>query len=157
MNRKVVLLLVFCLAFTSMAAAFPRPFLKPEVTWTPDQPEPNDYITVTVSTEETNVSGIVLQVCVKTEDNYVCRIPDQMVKLNNLYTHSFYINDTAEVHLNLTLQYEDGSEMYDNSTSLQVTTASDDGNGNTPGFGYLMAMVAAGLIAVLVRRRQAKF
>ena len=155
MNRKVVVLLVFFLAFASMADASPR--LRPEVTWTPDEPEPNDHITVTVSTEEANVSGIVVQICIETEDNYVCRIPDQMIKLNNRYTQSFYINETAEVHLNLTIHYEDGSEVYDNSTSFQVKTASDDGNGSTPGFGYLITMVAAGFIALLVRRHQAKF
>ena len=157
MNRKVVVLLVFFLAFASMAAAAPRAFIQPEVTWTPDEPEPNDHITVTVSTEDANVSGIVLQICIETEDNYVCRIPDQMIQLNNQYTQSFYINETAEVHLNLTIQYEDGSEVYDNSTSFQVKTVSDNGNGDTPGFGYLITMVAAGFIALLVRRHQAKF
>jgi hypothetical protein len=146
MIQKVIVLMLLLLTFTSAAIAAPQSFSQMEVTWAPFEPTPGDQITVTVGTQETNISGIVMQVCVKTEDNYVCRIPQQMPEINGDFVYSFYINETAEVHLNLTVQYEDGFDVYDNSTSFKVGPV-DEGNGGTPGFGFLMAVMAVGLAA----------
>ena len=156
MIKQIVALLILFLTLASVATAAPRTFSQLEVKWIPDNPEPDDQITVTVSIEETNVSGIILQVCVKTEDNYVCRIPEPMQEIDGTYTHSFYIYERAEVHLNLTIQYQDGYEIYDNSTSFKVETPSDD-DGSTPGFGFLLAIGATGLLAMFLKHYRKKF
>jgi PGF-CTERM protein len=156
MIRKIIASLMIFLAFSAVVSAAPRAYSQLEVTWAPNQPEPGERITVTVSSEETNVSGIHLQVCVKTKDNYVCRIPEQMQELNGDYVHSFYINDTAEVFLNFTIRYLDGFKAYDNSSSFDVKTAAGD-NGGTPGFGFVLAVTAAGLAAVFARKQRKKF
>ncbi|HDS59989.1 MAG TPA: LPXTG cell wall anchor domain-containing protein [Thermoplasmatales archaeon] len=155
MMRTVTLALVVLIALSPVVAAAPRLFLKPEVTWTPEQPEPGDRITV-YATPEGNVTSMVLQVCVDTDDNYICRIPQAMEKTDDLFSLSFYINETAHVHLNFSLTYGDGSQVYDNTTSFRVEP-SEGGNGGDgmPGFA-LAGVLAAGAGALMARRRRTK-
>jgi len=116
-------------------------------TITPQHPEPGDKITVSVPAES-NVSNITIQVCI----GDICRLPEPMEKMGNEYTYSFYVNETADVHLNFTIHYSDGTSAWDDSTSFRVEKAS---NGNTPGFASAIALSAA-VIALLIRRKQTK-
>jgi len=150
--RSIALALVVLIALSSVVAAAPRPFREPQVTWTPEHPEPGDRITV-YAAPEGNVTSMVLQVCVDTDDNYICRIPKDMEKTDDLFSLSFYINETADIHLNFTLTYGDGSQVYDNTTSFRVEP-SEGGNG-MPGFA-LAGVLAAGAGALMARRRRTK-
>lgn len=153
--RTVTLVLVAMIALSTVVAAAPRPFLRPEVTWTPQQPEPGDQITI-YATPDTNVTSMVLQVCVETSDNYVCRIPEEMEKVDHTFSLSFYVNDTAQVHLNFTLIYDDGSQAYDNTTSFRVEPSGGGEGGGLPGFA-VAGVLAAGAGVLLTRRRRTKF
>ncbi|MEA2054247.1 MAG: hypothetical protein U9O96_03905 [Candidatus Thermoplasmatota archaeon] len=117
------------------------------VTWTPEHPEPGDKITVYLKADE-NVSKVILQVCI----GDICRLPEQMEKDNGNYVYSFYVNETADVHLNFTVEYTDNTSTWDNSTSFAVEKA---GRNSTPGFASIASIIAisVAMTAVFLRKR----
>lgn len=116
-----------------------------DVTVTPETPEPGEEITASFPAPEGAVNA-TLQVCVGDK----CYIPAQMERQGDQFRHTFYINETGEAHLNITVEHRDGSMTYDNATTFRVKNA--DGGSSMPGFtaGIVMAAVAA--IATLYRR-----
>ena len=119
------------------------------VTWSPENPEPGDKITVALS-PESGVSNVTIQVCV----GDICRLPQPMEKVGGDYTYDFYVNETADVHLNFTIDYSNGSTIWDDTTSFRVEKAAA-GNGS-PGFGSVLAVFAAAAAVLLVRRKRTK-
>lgn len=81
----------------------------------PEYPEPGEKITVSVPAES-NVSNITIQVCV----GDICRLPQPMEKVGDEYIYSFYVNETADVHLNFTIAYSNGTSIWDDSTYFKV-------------------------------------
>ena len=120
--------------------------LSPSIT--PEHPAPGDKITVTLPAES-NISSITIQVCV----GDICRLPEPMEKVGDEYTRSFYVNETAEVHLNFTINYADGNSTWDDSTHFKVEKA---GKSSTPGFEFAVAVSAAAAAMLLFARKRTK-
>ncbi len=119
------------------------------VTWSPETPEPGDKITVNLNAGE-NVSGVAIQVCI----GDVCLIPKPMERVGEEYIHSFYVDETAEIHLNFTMEYADGNNTWDDSTYFKVEKT-NDGRG-TPGFEFVIAVSAAAAALLLARIKRTK-
>ena len=117
-----------------------------DVTIIPENPAPHEQITATFPAPTGAVNATVM-VCVGDK----CFIPAEMELQGNVFTHTFYINETGEAHLNISVEYQDGSVEWDNSTTFDVEDAGD-GNGGTPGFGLVAILIAIVAIAVLQRR-----
>ncbi|HHH77656.1 MAG TPA: hypothetical protein ENL18_00375 [Thermoplasmatales archaeon] len=118
-----------------------------DVTWSPEHPAPGDKITVNLS-PGSNVSNVTIQVCV----GDICRLPQPMEKAGDEYTYSFYVSETADVHLNFTIKYTNGSSTWDDTTRFKVEKS---GNGS-PGFGSVIAVSAAAAAVLLVRKKRTK-
>ena len=111
----------------------------------PEHPEPGDKITVSLPAES-NVSGVTIQVCV----GDICRLPEPMEKVGDEYIYSFYVNETADVHLNFTIAYSNGTSIWDDSTHFKVEKS---GGGSTPGFASVIAVSATAGAFLIMKRR----
>lgn len=129
------------------------------VTITPEQPQTGEEITAHLPAPSGAVNATV-QVCIGDK----CFVPAEMEKYSRetkdcdncshiFFLHTFYINESGEAHLNIMIEYENGSRTWDNTTAFKVEGA-DGGNGTngTPGFGLAAVMAAVVAIAVLQRR-----
>jgi hypothetical protein len=145
-NVKIIPVLaalaIFSIAITQVNAL--------DVIWSPEHPEPGDKIMVNLS-PESGVSNVTIQVCV----GDICRLPQPMEKVSEnyiYYTYSFYVNETADVHLNFTTDYINGSSTWDDTTSFRVEKSGND----SPGFGSVIAVSAAAVAILLMRKKKTK-
>lgn len=115
-----------------------------DVTVTPETPEPGEEITASFPVPEGAVNATV-QVCVGDK----CFVPARMERQGDLFRHTFYINETGDAHLNITVTFPNGSETWENASSFTVAKAG--GNG-IPGFTAFLGMAAVAVVAVLARR-----
>lgn len=116
-----------------------------DVTISPETPASGEEITATFPAPAGAVNATV-QVCI----GDICYIPAQLEEQGGVFRHTFYINETGQAHLNITVEYHDGSVTYDNATAFQVTET-DGGNG-TPGFTVGAVMAAVVAVIALLRR-----
>ncbi len=116
-----------------------------DVTVTPDTPEPGEQITASFSAPEGALNA-TLQVCIGDK----CFIPAEMERQGDMFRHTFYINETGEAHLNVTVEFPNGTETWENASTFQVKKAG--GGSMMPGFTAGAVMAAATAIAVLRRR-----
>ena len=119
-----------------------------DVTIAPENPAPHEQITATFPAPDGAVNATVM-VCIGDK----CFIPAELEVQGNVFTHTFYINETGEAHLNISVGYQDGSIEWDNSTAFDVGDTGD-GNDGTPGF-TLVAFVAA-IVAIAILQRRTK-
>ncbi|MFO8132313.1 MAG: PGF-CTERM sorting domain-containing protein [Thermoplasmatota archaeon] len=139
MNRTVyAVLLTGMLAMAPLAGAL-------DVTVSPETPAPHEQITATFPAPAGAVNATIM-VCI----GDTCYIPAEMERQGDVFTHTFYINETGEAHLNISVEHQDGSMTWDNETAFEVREAGS-GNG-TPGFAAVLAVAALVAVAVLVRR-----
>jgi len=117
-----------------------------DVTVSPASPASGEPITASFPAPDGAVNATVM-VCIGDK----CFIPADMERQGDTFTHTFYINETGEAHLNISVEYQDGSMTWDNATAFQVQEA-DDGNGGTPGFTFWAVMAAVAAVALLYRR-----
>jgi len=116
-----------------------------DVSISPEAPEPGEPITASFPAPDGALNATV-QVCIGDK----CYIPAEMERQGDLFRHTFYINETGEAHLNVTVDFENGSETWEDIATFEVKEA-DGGNG-TPGFSLVAAVAAVVAIALLYRR-----
>lgn len=139
MNRALAVgLLVGVLVAAPLGSAL-------DVTISPASPTPEEEITATFPAPAGAVNATV-QVCI----GDICYVPAEMERQGGVFRHTFYINRTGEAHLNITVEYQNGTLTWENTSTFQVKEA--DGGTGIPGFtaGAVMAAVVA--IAALSRR-----
>ncbi len=140
--RKIVasiVLLAGLLLMAPLASAL-------DVTVSPASPASGEPITATFPAPDGAVNATVM-VCIGDK----CYIPAEMERQGDVFTDTFYINETGEAHLNISVEYQDGTVTWDNDTAFRVG-GSGDGNGGTPGFTFWAVMAAVAAVAVLARR-----
>ncbi len=115
-----------------------------DVTVSPETPATHEEITATFPAPAGAVNATVM-VCIGDK----CFIPAEMERQGDLFRHTFYINETGEAHLNITVTHQNGSVTYDNSTAFRMEAAG--GNG-MPGFTAGVVMAAVAVVALLARR-----
>jgi len=118
-----------------------------DVIWSPEHPEPGDKITVHFS-PGSDVSKVMIQVCI----GDICHLPKPMDKVGEDYTYSFYVNETAEVHLNFTIKYSNGGSTWDDTTRFKV----EKSDNSSPGFGSVIVVSAAAAAVLLMRKKRTK-